>query len=114
MKSKVKTGHFATTKLKRLVQADEDIGTITSESSAVLGAALEAFLDNLCAKSIKMATDKKAIVFAPHYLKECIEKEDTFDFLRDVVADVETPQPQKLDNKRKANGLSYVLALTAC
>eukprot|EP00894_Picocystis_sp_ML_P001388 jgi/Pico_ML_1/51905/g368.t2 len=73
-------------RVKRVMQGDEDVGKIAHASPVLIAKALELFLEDLCHKVAETTTERGARTISPGHLKQCILKHEKFDFLKDVVA----------------------------
>lgn len=113
---------FPVARIKRIMQADEDIGKVAQVTPHVVSRALELFMIKLITASAEQArgpggANSKAPrrVLAQH-MKKAIQADDTFDFLADIIAkvpdaptkakkeansDSEDPKPKKRVRKQK-------------
>lgn len=86
--SPVKT-KFPTARIKRIMQADEEVGKVAQQTPIAVGKALEMFMIQLVSKSAEVARDKNSKRVTPAMLKTVVEADDQWDFLRDIVSKVE-------------------------
>ncbi|KAI6285253.1 hypothetical protein MCOR27_002396 [Pyricularia oryzae] len=82
--SPVKT-RFPTARIKRIMQADEEVGKVAQQTPIAVGKALEMFMVALVSKSHDVAKDKGAKRVTAQHLKQVIESDDQWDFLREIV-----------------------------
>lgn len=100
--SNVKT-KFPTARIKRIMQADEEVGKVAQQTPIAVGKALEMFMVQLVTKSAEFAKDKGSKRVTAGMLKQVVETDDQWDFLRDIVGKVE---PEKEGSKSKAKAES--------
>ncbi|CAJ2506168.1 Uu.00g002980.m01.CDS01 [Anthostomella pinea] len=87
MQSPVRT-KFPTARIKRIMQADEEVGKVAQQTPIAVGKALELFMVQLVTKSAEVAKDKNSKRITAHMLKQAIDSTDQWDFLQDIVAKV--------------------------
>ncbi len=93
--SPVKT-KFPTARIKRIMQADEEVGKVAQQTPIAVGKALELFMVALVNGSADVAREKNSKRVSPQMLKQVVESNDQWDFLRDIVAKVDTEEkPEK-------------------
>ncbi|KAI9897253.1 hypothetical protein N3K66_008275 [Trichothecium roseum] len=86
--SPVKT-KFPTARIKRIMQADEEVGKVAQQTPIAVGKALELFMVQLVSKSAEIAREKGTKKVSAHMLKQVVEADDQWDFLREIVSRVE-------------------------
>lgn len=86
--SPVKT-KFPTARIKRIMQADEEVGKVAQQTPIAVGKALEMFMIQLVTKSAEVAREKNSKRVTAAMLKTVVEADDQWDFLRDIVSKVE-------------------------
>ncbi|KAK0645907.1 hypothetical protein B0T16DRAFT_457892 [Cercophora newfieldiana] len=89
--SPVKT-KFPTARIKRIMQADEEVGKVAQQTPIAVGKALEMFMVNLVTKSADVAREKNSKRVSAQMLKQVVESDDQWDFLRDIVSRVENEE----------------------
>jgi len=94
--SPVKT-KFPTARIKRIMQADEEVGKVAQQTPIAVGKALELFMVALVTKSADVAREKNSKRVSAHMLKQVVESDDQWDFLREIVGRVEVEE--KANNK---------------
>ncbi|KYK61775.1 hypothetical protein DCS_02919 [Drechmeria coniospora] len=80
---------FPTARIKRIMQADEEVGKVAQQTPIAVGKALELFMIQLVTKSADVAQDKGSKRVTAAMLKQVVENDDQWDFLRDIVSRVE-------------------------
>ncbi|RCI08406.1 hypothetical protein L249_8776 [Ophiocordyceps polyrhachis-furcata BCC 54312] len=83
--SPVKT-KFPTARIKRIMQADEEVGKVAQQTPIAVGKALELFMIQLVTKSADVAKEKGSKRVTAPMLKHVVETDDQWDFLRDIVS----------------------------
>ncbi|KAM7191401.1 hypothetical protein V8F20_009328 [Naviculisporaceae sp. PSN 640] len=89
--SPVKT-KFPTARIKRIMQADEEVGKVAQQTPIAVGKALELFMVQLVTKSADVAREKNSKRVSAQMLKQVVESDDQWDFLRDIVSRVENEE----------------------
>ncbi|KAI1378326.1 hypothetical protein F4677DRAFT_391249 [Hypoxylon crocopeplum] len=85
--SPVKT-KFPTARIKRIMQADEEVGKVAQQTPIAVGKALELFMVQLVRKSAEVAKEKNSKRITAPMLKQAIGSTNEWDFLQDIVAKV--------------------------
>ncbi|UNI21452.1 hypothetical protein JDV02_007442 [Purpureocillium takamizusanense] len=80
---------FPTARIKRIMQADEEVGKVAQQTPIAVGKALELFMIQLVSKSADVAKEKGSKRVTAPMLKQVVETDDQWDFLRDIVSRVE-------------------------
>ncbi|KAL6851109.1 hypothetical protein ACO1O0_008237 [Amphichorda felina] len=94
---------FPTARIKRIMQADEEVGKVAQQTPIAVGKALEMFMIQLVTKSAVVAKDKGSKRVTASMLKQVVETDDQWDFLRDIVGKVEA---EKEGSRSKAKAES--------
>lgn len=97
--SPVKT-KFPTARIKRIMQADEEVGKVSQQTPIAVGKALELFMIQMVRKSAEVAKDKGARKVTANMMKTVVETDDQWDFLRDIVSRIE-PEKEPASRSRK-------------
>ncbi|KAF7559974.1 hypothetical protein G7046_g4176 [Stylonectria norvegica] len=87
--SPVKT-KFPTARIKRIMQADEEVGKVAQQTPIAVGKALELFMIQMVSKSAEVAKEKGSKRVTAAMLKTVVEEDDQWDFLREIVGRVES------------------------
>ncbi|EMT70221.1 DNA polymerase epsilon subunit C [Fusarium odoratissimum] len=80
---------FPTARIKRIMQADEEVGKVAQQTPIAVGKALELFMIQLVTKSADVAREKGSKRVTAPMLKHVVEADEQWDFLRDIVSRVE-------------------------
>jgi hypothetical protein len=75
-------------RIKRIMQADEEVGKIAQAVPVIISRTLELFVESLLKKSSDITNSRNAKTLSPSHLKQCIMSESRFDFLKDLVKTV--------------------------
>ncbi|KPP78818.1 dr1-associated corepressor-like [Scleropages formosus] len=85
-------------RIKKIMQTDEEIGKVAAAVPVIISRALELFLESLLTKACQVTQSRNAKTMTTSHLKHCIELEQQFDFLKDLVAAVPDMQGDSEDN----------------
>ncbi|KAI1744014.1 hypothetical protein F4680DRAFT_327143 [Xylaria scruposa] len=106
MDSPVRT-KFPTARIKRIMQADEEVGKVAQQTPIAVGKALELFMVQLVHRSAEVAKEKNSKRITAPMLKQAIDSTNEWDFLRDIVAKVtEEKEGAKGSGRTKAESES--------
>ena len=75
---------FPVARIKRIMQADEDIGKVAQATPTAAAKALELFLATLTIRSANIARDANSKRITVGHLKAAIGQSDAFDFLKEI------------------------------
>ncbi|XP_054609399.1 dr1-associated corepressor isoform X2 [Dunckerocampus dactyliophorus] len=103
-KKKKYNARFPPARIKKIMQTDEEIGKVAAAVPVIISRALELFLESLLTKACHVTQSKNAKTMTTSHLKQCIELEQQFDFLKDLVAAVPDMQGEGEDNHAEAGG----------
>ncbi|EIE27699.1 hypothetical protein COCSUDRAFT_52243 [Coccomyxa subellipsoidea C-169] len=108
MKGK-KLNHPLSARIKKIMQADEDVGKIAQATPVLLGRAVELFLKQLCDGAVAIANSKDARTLSAAHLKAYVMSDTTMDFLKqtmasapDIAAEDEEPAPKPKRRRKTA------------
>lgn len=87
MKKKLDT-RFPAARIKKIMQADDDVGKIAMAVPLLISKALEIFLKDLCDRTYEITLKKGAKTVNSLHLKQCVQTCNVFDFLRETVSKV--------------------------
>ncbi|KAK4052930.1 hypothetical protein OIO90_004206 [Microbotryomycetes sp. JL221] len=82
---------FPAARIKKMIQADEDVGKVATGTPIVVSKALELFLKALVDETVKDAQTRGSKKLTPYGLKRTIQNTALFDFCSDIVANVPDP-----------------------
>ncbi|KAJ8110558.1 hypothetical protein ONZ43_g5838 [Nemania bipapillata] len=105
MESPVRT-KFPTARIKRIMQADEEVGKVAQQTPIAVGKALELFMVQLVHRSAEVAKDKNSKRITAPMLKQAIDSTNEWDFLRDIVAKVTEEKEGARGGRAKAESES--------
>jgi Dr1-associated corepressor len=105
MPSPVRT-KFPTARIKRIMQADEEVGKVAQQTPIAVGKALELFMIALVTKSADVAKEKNSKRVTAQMLKHVVETDDQWDFLREIVGRVEQDDKGGKGGRAKAESES--------
>ncbi|XP_066574909.1 dr1-associated corepressor [Amia ocellicauda] len=97
-KKKKYNARFPPARIKKIMQTDEEIGKVAAAVPVIISRALELFLESLLTKACQVTQSRNAKTMTTSHLKQCIELEQQFDFLKDLVAAVPDMQGDSEDN----------------
>lgn len=83
---------FPVARIKRIMQADEEVGKVAQVTPVAVSKALELFMISLCTKSASIARNASSKRITAAHLKAAIEADDQFDFLNEITSKVPAPQ----------------------
>lgn len=94
---------FPTARIKRIMQADEEVGKVAQQTPIAVGKALELFMVQLVRKSADVAREKNSKRITAQMLKQAVDSTNEWDFLQDIVAKVnEEKEGAKSSSRSKA------------
>uniref|UniRef100_A0A3Q4BCA7 Dr1-associated corepressor n=1 Tax=Mola mola TaxID=94237 RepID=A0A3Q4BCA7_MOLML len=91
-------------RIKKIMQTDEEIGKVAAAVPVIISRALELFLESLLTKACQVTQSRNAKTMTTSHLKQCIELEQQFDFLKDLVATVPDMQGEGEENHTEGGG----------
>ncbi|XP_008276503.1 dr1-associated corepressor [Stegastes partitus] len=86
---------FPPRRIKKIMQKDTEVGRIAMAVPVIISRALEMFLKSLLTKTCLITQSKLSAVVSVAHMKQCIESEKLFHFLRDSVDRASTTAAQK-------------------
>ncbi|KAF2996012.1 hypothetical protein E8E13_001724 [Curvularia kusanoi] len=90
--------HFPVARIKRIMQADDDVGKVAQVTPVVVSKALELFMISLVTKAAAEAKQRNSKRVGAIHLKQAITKNEQFDFLNDIVSKVaDAPEKNESD-----------------
>ncbi|VDL27589.1 unnamed protein product [Hymenolepis diminuta] len=96
---------FPTARIKKIMQLDDEIGKLSATVPPVVSRALELFVMQLMTKAYNLTTSRNSKTILPIYLKEAIESEEVFAFLKPLVAHIAVEENIEGKSKsRNGNG----------
>lgn len=97
---------FPTARIKRIMQADEDVGKVAQVTPVVVAKALELFMIRLITASSTVAKSKGSKKVSTTHMKLAVMGDEQFDNLRDIVGKVPDAPTKKVedDDDEEAEG----------
>uniref|UniRef100_A0AAQ5XTI0 Transcription factor CBF/NF-Y/archaeal histone domain-containing protein n=1 Tax=Amphiprion ocellaris TaxID=80972 RepID=A0AAQ5XTI0_AMPOC len=89
---------FPPRRIKKIMQKDTEVGRIAMAVPVIISRALEMFLKSLLTKTCLITQSKLSAVISIAHMKQCIESEKLFHFLKDLAERTSTTAAQK-DNR---------------
>ncbi|XP_053192048.1 dr1-associated corepressor [Scomber japonicus] len=89
---------FPPSRIKKIMQKDAEVGRIAMAVPVIISRALEMFLKSLLTKTFLITQAKLSTVVSLTHMKQCIEAEKLFHFLKDTVERTAATAAQK-DNR---------------
>ncbi|KAF7502899.1 hypothetical protein GJ744_004937 [Endocarpon pusillum] len=86
---------FPVARIKRIMQADEDVGKVAQATPTAVSKALELFMIALVTKAAAEARDRSSKRVTAAHLKQAVIKDQTFDFLQEIIEKVPDPTEKK-------------------
>jgi histone H3/H4 len=108
MKKKLDT-RFPAARIKKIMQADEEVGKIAMATPVLISKALELFLQNLCDKTYEITLRRGAKTMSSIHLKQCVQTNSVFDFLQEIVSKVPDIGPESYHDERNPGRRRYVV-----
>ncbi|KAJ6654204.1 hypothetical protein lerEdw1_007301 [Lerista edwardsae] len=105
-KKKKYNARFPPARIKKIMQTDEEIGKVAAAVPVIISRALELFLESLLRKACHVTQSRNAKTMTTSHLKQCIEFEQQFDFLKDLVAAVPDMQGDAEENHLEGEKVS--------
>ncbi|EDU42681.1 BUR6 Class 2 transcription repressor NC2 alpha subunit DRAP1 [Pyrenophora tritici-repentis] len=91
--------HFPVARIKRIMQADDDVGKVAQVTPVVVSKALELFMISLVTKAAAEAKSRNSKRVSSIHLKQAITKTECFDFLNEIVSKVaDAPEKNEGDS----------------
>jgi len=97
MKKKYRT-RFPVARIKKIMQSDEEVGKIALATPIMISKCLELFIRDLTHKTCSTMVPKSNTMTVAH-LKQCIENEETFDFLTEIIQNAPISDPEKVERR---------------
>ncbi|XP_053366545.1 uncharacterized protein LOC128536351 isoform X2 [Clarias gariepinus] len=72
-------------RIKKIMQKDTEVGRMATAVPVIISKALEMFLISLLTKTSLITQSKNSRVMSINHMKQCIESEKLFDFLKELV-----------------------------
>ncbi|KAJ5083881.1 hypothetical protein NUU61_008460 [Penicillium alfredii] len=79
---------FPVARIKRIMQADEDVGKVAQVTPIAVSKALELFMISLVTKAAQEAKDRNSKRVTASHLKHAVANDEVLDFLADIISKV--------------------------
>ncbi|XP_058255227.1 dr1-associated corepressor isoform X3 [Hemibagrus wyckioides] len=97
---------FPPGRIKKIMQKDTEVGRMATAVPVIISKALEMFLISLLTKTSLITQSKNSRVMSINHMKQCIESEKLFDFLRELADQASGSAPAK-ESKAKGKCLGH-------
>jgi histone H3/H4 len=102
MPSKKKyNARFAPARIKKIMQSDEEVGKVSAAVPVIISKALEMFLESFLENADKLTKERCAKTLTPQHLKQIIQTDTKYDFLKDLVSGIPDLGPDEDDDEVK-------------
>ncbi|XP_072555280.1 dr1-associated corepressor [Paramormyrops kingsleyae] len=91
---------FPPGRIKKIMQKDTEVGRIATAVPVIISRALEMFLKSLLNKTNQITQSKHSRIMTIAHMKQCIDTEKLFDFLKDLAEEFTVPASQR-DSRAK-------------
>uniref|UniRef100_A0A3B1J116 DR1 associated protein 1 n=1 Tax=Astyanax mexicanus TaxID=7994 RepID=A0A3B1J116_ASTMX len=99
---------FPPGRIKKIMQKDTEVGRMATAVPVIISKALEMFLISFLTKTSLITHSKNSRVMSVNHMKQCIESEKLFDFLKDLAVQACGASTQKeVKAKGKCPGQRY-------
>lgn len=95
---------FPVARIKRIMQADEDVGKVAQLTPIAVSKALELFMISLVTKAANEAKDRSSKRVTAAHLKGAIAKDEVLDFLADIISKVPDQPPAGRKDEEGSDG----------
>ncbi|KAL6073179.1 Negative cofactor 2 complex subunit alpha [Balamuthia mandrillaris] len=103
MKKKYQT-KFPMARIKKIMQSDEEVGKIAMATPILMSKSLELFMQDLINEIAAVTKEKKGATMTLPHLKHCVDRNERFDFLADIVQSIPTVEDTKLEKRGRPRG----------
>ncbi|KAI4214711.1 MAG: hypothetical protein LQ351_002784 [Letrouitia transgressa] len=94
---------FPVARIKRIMQADEDVGKVAQVTPTAVSKALELFMISVVTKAANEAKAKSSKRVTAAHLKSAVEKDEQLDFLAEIISKVpDAPVAKKDEDSEEA------------
>lgn len=88
MGKKKAVSYFPVARIKKMMQADDDVGKIATATPILVGKALECMIEDVLTSAARVAISRRAKTVQPAHMREAVDATDAFDFLRARLAHI--------------------------
>jgi len=86
---------FPVARIKRIMQADEDVGKVAQATPTAVSKALELFMITLVTKAATEAGNRQSKRVTAAHLKQAVLADENLDFLQEIVSKIPDPTEKK-------------------
>lgn len=79
---------FPVARIKKIMQADDDVGKIATVTPVLVAKALECMMEHVLTEAAQVAHARHTKTVTPQHLRHCVANNDHFDFLRPTLAHI--------------------------
>ncbi|PXF47700.1 Dr1-associated corepressor [Gracilariopsis chorda] len=83
------TSAFPVARIKKMMQADEEVGKIATATPVLVAKALECMMEYVLHEAAQEARSRSTTTLTPQHLKLAVMRNDSFDFLRPLFSAVD-------------------------
>ncbi|KAG0151069.1 hypothetical protein CROQUDRAFT_57375 [Cronartium quercuum f. sp. fusiforme G11] len=91
MKKKGSSSRFPVARIKKIMQADEDVGKVAQATPLLVSKAVEMFMQSLVKAAVFQAQNRGSKKVQAYHLKQAVMVTESFDFLKDILMRVPDP-----------------------
>ncbi|XP_041131752.1 dr1-associated corepressor [Polyodon spathula] len=92
---------FPPSRIKKIMQKDKEVGKVAAAVPVIISRALEIFLKSLLTQTSQITQSKHTRTMTQAHLRQCINTEKHFDFLKDLAAQLPALQPSQEESLTK-------------
>ncbi|ESO02352.1 hypothetical protein HELRODRAFT_135743, partial [Helobdella robusta] len=101
IKKKKYSSRFPPTRVKKIIQKDEEIGKVAAAVPVIISRTLELFIESLIKKTNDLVISKNAKTLTPQHIKETVLQDTKFKFLSELVSSIPDIQPKEDDSRQE-------------
>lgn len=94
-KKKKYNARFPPARIKKIMQMDEDVGKVAATVPVIISRALELFIESIIQQATQTTLSKNAKTLSTSHIKQTIESQERYSFLRELVANVPDHQVEE-------------------
>lgn len=92
-KRRYSTARIQPTRIKKVMQSDEDIGRMVASVPVAIGSAMEIFADRLLQGAAEALQHSSTKTLSPMHIKYAVSQIKHFAFLEPILRDIQMPRP---------------------
>lgn len=98
-KKKKYDARFSPSRIKKIMQSDEEVGKIGSSVPLIMSKALEMFIERLLKEAIAVTNSRNSRTLTTSDLKTAVNRKEEFVILRDLLTTIPTTIPLQTDSR---------------